>query len=86
MFNERNNFGFVSGSNGRQGDDWSSQTVEGVPGAPDEVHLAAEPGVHPRPDGVRHDLTRQVDLYGRVDRRHLRLLRDYLTVVYVINT
>jgi hypothetical protein len=61
----------VPGTQGHQG-----LAARRVQGAHDEVGLPTEPGVDPcrDPRGVR--LAEQIDLHGRVDRRHGALGRD----------
>ena len=63
----------------RQGDDRAA--LAGKRRTTNEVHLAADPGIHPMADAVRHDLAGQVDLDGRVDRGHPAERPDDVRVV-----
>src|SRR5687767_12101379 len=68
---------------GRRGERDDGLAALGERRAADEVHLAADARELPRADGVGADLTRQVNLDGRVDGRHLRVAADDRRVVDV---
>ena len=55
----------------------------GTRGSVNEVDLSADARVELRTERVGADLARQVDLKGRVDRRHFRVLGDYERVVRI---